>query len=212
MVGEDGCVTDRDRATADVTPEGGSFDRSTVSLALVIGSFMCIYYSVNFWYPTEVTRPYMPDPAGLAQAIITMLENVGFVVTPNSSVWGTEYIPAATGEGAYEMHFLGWTGDYDDPWNWYGYHFDLQDGEPPVQFNCDPEGLRDAFATANSSFDEASRGAAFAEVARLIHENACFVTLIHGDTALAFKPQVQGYVPAPTGSESFKSVWLSQDQ
>jgi len=165
---------------------------------------------IEFWFPTEVTRPYMPDPAGEAEAIITMLEAVGFVVTSNSSIWGTEYIPAATGAGAYELHFLGWTGDYDDPWNWYGYHFDLQDGEPPVQFNCDPEGLRDAFATGNSSFDEASRGAAFNEVARLIHENVCFVTLVHGDTALAFKPGVEGYVPAPTGSESFKTVWLSQ--
>jgi peptide/nickel transport system substrate-binding protein len=166
--------------------------------------------TVEFWYPTEVTRPYMPDPQGIGEAVITMLEAVGFVVTPNSSIWGTEYIPAATGEGAYELHFLGWTGDYDDPWNWYGYHFDLQDGEPPVQFNCDPEGLREAFATANSSFDEESRGQAFNEVVRIIHENVCFVTLVHGDTALAFQPEVQGYVPAPTGSESFKGVWLGE--
>ena len=165
--------------------------------------------TIDFWYPTEVTRPYMPDPAGLAQAIITMLEEVGFVVTPGSAVWSPDYLTAANA-GDYDLHFLGWTGDYDDPWNWYGYHFDLQDGEAPLQFNCDPEGLRDAFVTANSSYDVASRGAGFAEVARIVHENVCFVTLVHGDTALAFKPGVEGYVPAPTGSESFKSVWLSQ--
>ena len=165
--------------------------------------------TIDFWYPTEVTRPYMPDPAGLGQAVITMLEAVGFDVNPGSSIWGTEYIPAASA-GDYDLHFLGWTGDYDDPWNWYGYHFDLRGGEPNPQFNCDPEGLRDAFTTGNSSFDEASRGAAFNEVARIVHENACFVTIVHGDTALAFKPEVQGYIAAPTGSESFKTVWLSQ--
>jgi peptide/nickel transport system substrate-binding protein len=165
---------------------------------------------VEFWYPTEVTRPYMPDPAGLAEATITMLEEVGFVVTPNSSIWGTEYIPAATA-GQYDLHWLGWTGDYDDPWNWYGYHFDYRAGEPNPQFNCDPAGLREAFAEANASFDEESRGQAFNEVVRLVHEDVCFVTMVHGDTALAFQPEVQGYVAAPTGSESFKGVWLSQD-
>jgi peptide/nickel transport system substrate-binding protein len=166
--------------------------------------------TVEFWYPTEVTRPYMPDPQGLGEAVITMLEDVGFQVTPNSSIWGTEYIPAAT-SGEYDLHFLGWTGDYDDPWNWYGYHFDLQDGEPNAQFNCDPPGLREAFAEANASFDQDARGEAFNEVVKLVHEDVCFVTIVHGDTALAFQPEVQGYVPAPTGSESFKGVWLSQD-
>jgi peptide/nickel transport system substrate-binding protein len=165
--------------------------------------------SVEFWYPTEVTRPYMPDPAGLAEAIITMLEDVGFEVTPNSSIWGTEYIPAATA-GQYDLHFLGWTGDYDDPWNWYGYHFDLRSGEPNPQFNCDPPGLREAFSEANTSYDPESRGEAFNEVVQLVHEDVCFVTIVHGDTALAFQPEVQGYVAAPTGSESFKSVWLDE--
>jgi peptide/nickel transport system substrate-binding protein len=166
---------------------------------------------VEFWYPTEVTRPYMPDPAGLAEATITMLEEVGFVVTPNSSIWGTEYLPAATA-GQYDLHWLGWTGDYDDPWNWYGYHFDYRAGQPNAQFNCDPTGLREAFETANASFDEETRGQAFNEVVRLVHEDVCFVTIVHGDTALAFRPEVQGYVAAPTGSESFKGVWLQQGQ
>ena len=36
---------------------------TTVQTTLVIGSFMCIYYSVNFWYPTfliEAGRPTLP--------------------------------------------------------------------------------------------------------------------------------------------------------
>jgi len=64
-------------------------------------------------------------------------------------------------------------------------------------------------ATADAALDETERGAAWAEVAGLIHENVCFVTLAHGDTALAFTDVVQGYEPNPTGSESFKSVWLT---
>ena len=165
--------------------------------------------TVNFWYPTEVTRPYMPDPRGLHEAVTTMLEDAGFVVEPGSAVWGTEYIPAAQA-GEYDLHFLGWTGDYDDPSNWYGVHFGYDaDGNPAAQFGCDPEGLEAAIDEAEATLDEAERGAAWSEVAQIIHGEVCFVTMVHGDTAIALTDEVQGYVANPTGSESFFDVWLS---
>ena len=165
--------------------------------------------TVHFWFPTEVTRPYMPDPAGLHEAVTQMLEDVGFVVESHSDIWDDPGYLFDAQNGFYDLHFLGWTGDYDDPENWYGVHFGYQQGEPAAQFGCDVDGLEDALATANAELDETARGEAWAEVAGLIHGNACFITLAHGDTALAFTPEVQGYEPNPTGSESFVSVWLS---
>ena len=53
---------------------------TTVQTTLVIGSFMCIYYSVNFWYPTflrEAGRPVLPYLAAF---------NVGAIV--GTAVWG----------------------------------------------------------------------------------------------------------------------------
>ena len=47
-------------------------------------------------------------------------------------------------------------------------------------------------------------------MAGLIHDNVCFVTLVHGDTALAFDETVKGYQGNPTGSESFAGVYLSE--
>jgi peptide/nickel transport system substrate-binding protein len=164
---------------------------------------------VHFWYPTEVTRPYMPDPAGLHSAITTMLEDAGFVVEPHSDIWDSPGYLFDAQNGYYDLHFLGWTGDYDDPGNWYGVHFGFQQGEPAAQFGCDVEGLDEAIQAADAELDETARGEAWASVAQLIHENVCFVTLVHGDTALAFTDAVQGYEPNPTGSESFKTVWLS---
>lgn len=164
--------------------------------------------TVQFWFPTEVTRPYMPDPAGLHQAITTMLEDAGFVVEPNSAVWSSQYVGEAQ-NGRYELHFLGWTGDYDDPSNWYGNHFGYSQGEPNAQFGCDPEGLEEAIDTAEAALDPEERGAAWAEVAEIVHSNVCFVTLVHGDTGIALTNAVQGYVANPTGSESFLDVWLS---
>lgn len=53
---------------------------TTVQTTLVIGAFMCIYYSVNFWYPTflrEAERPVLPYLAAF---------NVGAIV--GTAFWG----------------------------------------------------------------------------------------------------------------------------
>jgi SHS family lactate transporter-like MFS transporter len=53
---------------------------TTIQTTLVIGAFMCIYYSVNFWYPTflrEAGRPVLPYLAAF---------NVGAIV--GTAGWG----------------------------------------------------------------------------------------------------------------------------
>jgi peptide/nickel transport system substrate-binding protein len=167
--------------------------------------------TIHFWYPTQVTRPYMPDPAGLHQAITQMLEDAGFVVEPHNDIWDDPGYLFDAQNGYYDLHFLGWTGDWDDPGNWYGIHFGFAQGAPAAQFGCATEGLEDALNTAEAEVDPTARGEAWAEVAGLIHGDVCFVTLVHGDTALAFDASVQGYEPNPTGSESFAGVWLGGD-
>jgi peptide/nickel transport system substrate-binding protein len=165
--------------------------------------------TIHFWYPTEVTRPYMPDPAGLHQAITQMLEDAGFVVEPHNDIWDDPGYLFDAQNGYYDLHFLGWTGDWDDPGNWYGIHFGFSQGAPAAQFGCAPEGLEEAINAAEGETDPTARGEAWGEVAGLIHGDVCFVTLVHGDTALAFTSDVQGYQANPTGSESFATVWLS---
>lgn len=53
---------------------------TTIQTTAVIGSFMCIYYAVNFWYPTflrDAGRPVLPYLAAF---------NVGAIV--GTAVWG----------------------------------------------------------------------------------------------------------------------------
>jgi peptide/nickel transport system substrate-binding protein len=197
-----------DAVVAGVTPD--EYDPEGAAALLEEAGFTADNpATVHFWFPTEVTRPYMPDPAGLHEAVSQMLTDAGFNVVGHSDIWDDPGYLFDAQNGYYDLHFLGWTGDYDDPANWYGVHFGFQQGEPAAQFGCDPDGLEDAIQTADAELEEASRGEAWAEVAGLVHDNVCFVTLVHGDTALAFTSNVQGYEPNPTGSESFKSVWLS---
>jgi peptide/nickel transport system substrate-binding protein len=164
---------------------------------------------IHFWYPTEVTRPYMPDPRGLHEAISQMLTDAGFEVVSHSDIWDDPGYLFDAQNGYYDMHFLGWTGDWDDPGNFYGIHFGYSQGQPAAQFGCDVDGLEDAINTADAEVDPDTRVQDWGEVAGLIHDNVCFVTLVHGDTALAFTDAVHGYEANPTGSESFETVWLS---
>ena len=164
---------------------------------------------VHFWFPTEVTRPYMPDPAGLHQAITQMLEDAGFVVESHSDIWDDPGYLFDAQNGYYDLHFLGWTGDWDDPGNFYGIHFAYSGGEPAVQFGCDAD-IEDALTKANEEANPEARGADWAEVAKAVHDNVCFVTLVHGDTAVALAPNVSGYQVNPTGSESLATVSISE--
>jgi SHS family lactate transporter-like MFS transporter len=53
---------------------------TTLQTSLVIGSFMCVYYSINFWYPTflrEAGRPTLPYLA---------VFNIGAIV--GTAAWG----------------------------------------------------------------------------------------------------------------------------
>ena len=167
--------------------------------------------SVHFWFPTEVTRPYMPDPAGLHQAITQMWEDVGFEVVPDSALWGADYLDNGATAGNYEAHLLGWTGDWDDPADWYGYHFGIDNaGEPAAQFGFNPPGFADLLQTAQQALDLTERGEAWRLVAQVVHEQVGFITVVHGDTAVALTSAVQGYQPEPVGTESMAGVWLNQ--
>lgn len=78
--------------------------------------------SVEFCYPTEVTRPYMPSPADMFEIMKADLERAGVKVTPKPMKWTPDYIDT-TRDGGCEMYLLGWTGDFNDGYNFIGTWF-----------------------------------------------------------------------------------------
>ena len=48
--------------------------------------------TLDFYYPSNVSRPYMPDPKGLFQAITADLEAAGFTINPHTDVWSPTYL------------------------------------------------------------------------------------------------------------------------
>ncbi len=106
--------------------------------------------TLDFWYPSDVARPYMPDPKGLAEAIATDLEAVGFKVTFHTAGWRTGYL-ASEAVGKYPMWLLGWTCDWPGPDNFLDTAFFHFDGDKPnPEFAYGPPALEGAFDEAAS--------------------------------------------------------------
>ena len=77
---------------------------------------------IDFWYPTGVSRPYMPDPQRNFQVFAASLEKSGFKVDPNSEPWRPDYLGRQRRNRG-TLNMLGWTGDYGDPDNFLGIFF-----------------------------------------------------------------------------------------
>ena len=77
---------------------------------------------IDFWYPTSVSRPYMPDPQRNAEAFAASLEQSGFKVTFHSAPWRPDYL-AQVQSGKAQVYLLGWTGYFGDPADFDNVHF-----------------------------------------------------------------------------------------
>jgi peptide/nickel transport system substrate-binding protein len=88
---------------------------------------------VDFWYPTDVSRPYMPDPKRNFEAFAASLEASGFNVVAHSAPWRPTYVPKVNEGSAGDLNLIGWTGDYGDPDNFLGTFF--RNFNPQFGFN-----------------------------------------------------------------------------
>ncbi|MEO5834583.1 MAG: ABC transporter substrate-binding protein, partial [Nakamurella sp.] len=78
--------------------------------------------TLNFWWPTQVSRPYMPNPSGIFQAFKADLEAAGITVNETSKPWNGGYLDGVDAKQA-DAFLLGWTGDYNAPDNFIGTFF-----------------------------------------------------------------------------------------
>jgi len=156
---------------------------------------------IRFAYPTDVTRPYMPDPQANFEAMSADLNAAGFNVIPESAVWSPDYLDAAN-NGRYQLYLLGWTGDFGDPDNFIGTFF--QEAQPAWGFD-NPE-IFTALDDAEAESDLDTRTELYEEANRMIMDFLPGLPYVHTKPALAFLPNVEGYVPSPVTLEPFSIV------
>ena len=160
---------------------------------------------IDFWYPTDVSRPYMPDPKRNFEALAASLEKAGFQVTPHSAPWSPDYLGKAN-EGQLQVFLLGWTGDFGDPDNFVGTFFRTPQKQWGTIDNDQMDAVQKLLEQARTETDEAKRTELYQEANRQIMTILPGVPYAHSKPALAFQANVSGYVPSPTTHESFAVV------
>jgi peptide/nickel transport system substrate-binding protein len=159
---------------------------------------------VDFWYPTDVARPYMPDPKRNFEAFAASLNKSGFKVTPHSAPWSPDYLGRVDEGTAGHLNLIGWTGDFADPDNFIGVFF--QSYSPQFGFR-NPE-LFNLLDKGEAEAEQAKREDIYKQANRLIMDFLPAVPYAHSKPALGFRADVEGYVASPTTNESFAPVSL----
>ncbi|MGH3942883.1 MAG: ABC transporter substrate-binding protein [Pseudonocardiaceae bacterium] len=162
--------------------------------------------TVNFYWPTEVTRPYMPDPQSIFGAIREDLQEVGITVNPVSKPWNGGYIDDVDNARA-DLFLFGWTGDYNSPDNFIGTFF----GSLQNRFwlEAAPWGatLVDDLKAAGGEADEETRIGLYQDInRRLMAEYLPGIPISHSPPAIVVSKQVQGLVASPLTQEKFGPV------
>jgi peptide/nickel transport system substrate-binding protein len=163
---------------------------------------------IDFWYPSDVSRPYMPDPKRNFEGFRRSLEQSGFEVTPHTAPWDPEYLGRVDEGTAGHLNLIGWTGDFADADNFIGVFF--QSFSP--QWGFRNQAIFDILDRAEAESDEAARERLYQEANRMIMEFLPGVPYAHSKPALGFRADVQGYVPSPTTNEEFASVSFGEEE
>jgi len=159
---------------------------------------------VEFWYPTNVSRPYMPNPKLNFEAFSASLEKSGFKVTAKSAPWRPDYVKHVNDGTAGDLNLIGWTGDFGDPDNFVGTFF--QTYSP--QFGFRNKAIFNKLTKAEQETNYQKRIKLYQQANILIMKFLPAVPYAHSKPALAFQKKVKGYVPSPVGTDPFDPVYF----
>jgi len=168
--------------------------------------------TLKFYYPTDVSRPYLPDPAAMFQVISKNLEDVGITVEPTALQWNPDYLQQAQSGLTADIHLLGWTGDYNDAYNFIGTFFAARDNnEAKAEFGAfSAPDIFKALADGDQEPDQAKRIEDYQEANRQIMDYLPAVPISHSPSALAVSEAVQGLEPSPLSAEDFSTVSINK--
>lgn len=156
---------------------------------------------IEFWYPTDRPRGYMPDPPRNFQAFTASLEKAGFKVKAHPGQWRGGYVSGVNG-GQAEVFLFGWTGDFGDPANFLNVHF----GQFNSQFGFNNNALFKLLTRADSETDADRRVALYQQASVLVMKTLPMVPYVHTTVAVGARKNVIGYRTSPVELEQYSSV------
>jgi peptide/nickel transport system substrate-binding protein len=160
---------------------------------------------LELWY-MPVSRPYYPDAKSVAELYAAQLEDVGIKVQLKTEDWGV-YLDNWDAGAKHGMIMLGWTGDYGDPNNFLYTHFGPGNVKEAGYSN---EEVWKLLGDAGAATSPAESIALFQKAGKLINADLPRIPIVHAPPVLAAKKSLTGWVPNPTGGESFAPISITK--
>ncbi|OOC04229.1 ABC transporter substrate-binding protein [Amycolatopsis azurea DSM 43854] len=161
--------------------------------------------TLKFYYPTEVSRPYMPNPADIFTSLSEDMKAMGIKVEPIAKPWNGGYKDDVQKAGKQDVHLLGWTGDYNDAGNFVGTFF----GREKAEFGFNNPELFSALAAADAAPAGEAHTKAYQEANQKIMEYLPAIPISYGPPAIVVGPKVKGLVASPLTDERFYTVTVN---
>ncbi|WP_354239855.1 ABC transporter substrate-binding protein [Arthrobacter sp. UYEF20] len=159
---------------------------------------------LKFYYPLNVTRPYLPTPEKVYAEISSQLTAVGLNIKPVPVDWSEGYLQKVTSPGDHALHLLGWNGSYADPDNFVGPLFGEKTGEFGYQ---DPQ-VFSKIARARGLPDGKERTEQYQTINAQIAATVPAVPIAFPISALALSDRVLKYPASPVLNEVFTKIEL----
>ena len=159
---------------------------------------------LRFYYPLNVTRPYLPTPEKVYAEISRQLTAVGFNVKPVPVDWSEGYLQKVQSPGDHALHLLGWNGSYSDADNFVGPLFGEKNGEFGYQ---DPQ-VFSKINRARGMPEGQERDEQYHTINAQIAATVPAVPIAFPISALALSDRVLNYPASPVLNEVFTKVQL----
>jgi len=160
--------------------------------------------ALKFYYPMNVTRPYLPTPEKVYAEISRQLTAVGLNIKPVPVDWADGYLQKVQSPGDHALHLLGWNGSYSDADNFLGPLFGEKNGEFGYQ---DPQVFSKIDRARGLPVGD-ERNAQYQTINAQIAESVPAVPIAFPISALALSDRVISYPASPVLNEVFTNVQL----
>lgn len=157
-------------------------------------------------------RSYFPEPKSTAEALGSMLRQVGIRCELSAVEWGV-YLEEV-GKGAHQMALAGWIGDHGDPDNYLHILFssenlDRENGGTNLFMFSDPK-VDALLKDAQTTMDREQRRRLYVEAGTLVRQARPWVPLVFAEQTVAHHPKLSGFQLHPTGLLDLQPVHWSR--
>lgn len=155
--------------------------------------------TIDFAYPSGVSRPYMPNPSNIFQAFQQNLEDVGITVNPVEIPWG-QYSAQLLG-GKLGMYLWGSVGSYPSA----SYFLNLYASQTRLPDELQTQ-VDELIQKADAEPEQAKRVEVFEQINSLLMDNYVAVPYAEPASTTVLSAKFGNFIPNPYGNIDFAAL------